>query len=153
MVCAQRCRGASVTERHISAAELAVLEALLPTGLTPDMRDVAQCLFEPLVMSDERCGQVAPDPEWLTQLTAWAQQALMQLQHLATQKGGVAIYLAKGIAVHLSARDRKMCAEFRGEYKALGRKYGITEMRCRQIVDAWQRSEFLSRQGSLAGLD
>jgi hypothetical protein len=142
-----------MTDRFVSAAELAVLEALLPPGLTPDMRDVAQCLFEPLAMADARCGQAAPDPDWLAQLTIWAQQALMQLQHLATQKGGVAIYLAKGIAVHLSARDRKMCAEFRGEYKALGRKYSLTEMRCRQIVDAWQRAEYLSRQSGLPGLD
>jgi hypothetical protein len=142
-----------MTDRHVSAAELAVLEALLPPGLTPDMRDVAQCLFEPLVMSDARCGQGAPDANWLVQLLAWAQQALMQLQYLTTQKGGVAIYLAKGIAVHLSARDRKMCSEFRGEYKLLGRKYGITEMRCRQIVDAWQRSVYLARQQGLPGLD
>ncbi|MCB8748327.1 hypothetical protein LHU53_15610 [Rhodoferax sp. U2-2l] len=142
-----------MTDRHVSAAELAVLEALLPPGLTPDMRDVAQCLFEPLVMADERCGQAAPDQPWLAQLFAWAQQALMQLQYLTTQKGGVAIYLAKGIAVHLSARDRKMCSEFRGEYKLLGRKYGITEMRCRQIVDAWQRAVYLERQQGLPGLD
>lgn len=142
-----------MTDRHVSAAELAVLEALLPPGLTPDMRDVAQCLFEPLVMADDRCGQAAPDQTWLAQLLTWAQQALMQLQYLTTQKGGVAIYLAKGIAVHLSARDRKMCSEFRGEYKLLGRKYGITEMRCRQIVDAWQRAVYLERQQGLPGLD
>lgn len=142
-----------MTERRVSAAELAVLEALLPPGLTPDMRDVAQCLFEPLAMADARCGQSAPDPAWLAQLTTWAQQALMQLQYLATQKGGVSIYLAKGIAVHLSARDHKMCAEFRGEYKALGRRYGLTEMRCRQIVDAWQLAEYLGRQSGLPGLD
>jgi hypothetical protein len=142
-----------MTERHISAAELAVLEALLPPGLRPDMRDVAQCLFEALVQADARCGQSAPAASWTAQLQAWAVMCLMQLQHLATQKGGAAIYLAKGIAVHLSARDRKMCSEFRGEYKALGRKYGITEMRCRQIVDAWQRDVYLQRQQGLPGLD
>jgi Mor transcription activator family len=142
-----------MSERHVSAAELSVLEALLPPGLTPAMRDVAQCLFAPLVMTDARCGTPAPGPDWLGQLHAYAQTALMQLQYLAAQMGGEAIYLAKGIAVHLSVRDRKMCAEFRGEYKLLGRKYGITEMRCRQIVDAWQRAEYLSRQSGLPGLD
>jgi Mor family transcriptional regulator len=117
------------------------------------MRDVAQCLFVPLVMTDERCGTQAPTPDWLAQLQTWARQALMQLQFLAATMGGEAIYLAKGIAVHLSERDRKMCAEFRGEYKLLGRKWGITEMRCRQIVDAWQRAEYLSRQSGLPGID
>jgi hypothetical protein len=141
-----------MTDRNVSAAELAVLEALLPPGLTPDMRDVAQCLFEPLVLADGRCGQSAPGSDWLAQLQLWAQLALMQLQYLATQKGGVAIYLAKGMTVHLNVRDRKMCSEFRGEYKLLGKKYGITEMRCRQIVDAWQRNAYLERQHGLPGL-
>jgi Mor transcription activator family len=142
-----------MTNRHVSAAELAVLEALLPAGLTPVMQEVAQYLYEPLVLADDRCGQSAPAPDWLAQLQALSRQVLMQLQHLADQLGGAPIYLAKGIAMHLSRRNLKMCAEFRGEYKALGRKYGMTEMRCRQIVDAWQRTEYLSRQSGLPGLD
>ena len=139
-------------ERHITQPELAVLEAMLPAGLTPDMRDVAQCLFEAPVLHDERCGQ-APLGPWLAQLQAWAELALMQLQHLANQKGGVAVYLAKGVTVHLSARDRKMCAEFRGDYKTLARRHNLTEMRVRQIVDAWQRAQYQVRQRGLPGLD
>ena len=139
-------------ERHITQAELAVLEAMLPAGLTPDMRDVAQCLFEALVLQDPRCGQV-PVGLWVEQLQAWAELTLLQLQHLANEKGGVAVYLAKGITAHLSARDRKMCAEFRGDYKSLARRYNLTEMRVRQIVDAWQSAQFLTRQRGLPGLD
>lgn len=143
-----------VDERRMSLAELEVLEALLPPGLTPDMREVAQCLFEALVLQDERAGQSpAHNAPWCDQLQQWARQALMQLQHMADKIGGVAIYLAKGVAVHLSARDSKMCAEFRGDYKTLARKYGRTEMRVRQIVDAWQRVQYLQRQQGLPGLD
>jgi len=142
-----------MTDRYVSEAELHVLESQLPEGLTPDMHDVALCLFEALVLADERCGRDQVDGDWLVQLQVWATQALMQLQHLATQKGGVAVYLAKGVSVHLSARDRLMCAEFRGDYKLLARKYGLTEMRVRQIVDAWQRARFLERQRGLPGLD
>lgn len=138
-------------EPHITQAELAVLEAMLPEGLTPDMCDVAVCLFEAPVLADPRCGQ-SPSGEWGDQLKAWALLALMQLQHLANQMGGGAIYLAKGVAVHLSARDRKMCAEFRGDYKLLARKHKLTEVRVRQIVDSWQRSQYLARQQGLPGL-
>ena len=54
----------------------------------------------------------------------------------------------------LSARDREMCARFRGNnYFALAREYGLTEMRVRQIVGAWQQEQFLRRQGQLPGLD
>lgn len=136
----------------MTAAEVAVLECQLPPGLTPDMRDVALCLFEALLLEDERCGN-RPDGGWGQQLETWARQVLMQLQHLAAEKGGAAIYLAKGVAVHLSARDREMCAKFRGDYKVLAREYDLTEMRVRQIVDAWQREQFLRRQAMLPGLD
>jgi len=138
---------------RITQDELTVLEAMLPEGLTPDMRDVVQCLFEALVLNDPRCGQSPSQPEWGAQLQMWARQAMMQLQHLATQIGGVAVYLAKGITVHLSARDRKMCAEFRGDYKVLARQYNLTEVRVRQIVDSFQRSQYLSRQQGLPGLE
>lgn len=140
-------------EPHITQGELAILEAMLPDGLTLDMRDVAVCLFEANVLADPRCGQSPAQADWVEQLHAWAVQALMQLQHLANQKGGVVIYLAKGVTAHLSARDRKMCAEFRGDYKVLARKYKLTEMRVRQIVDAWQRTQYLARQQGLPGLD
>lgn len=143
-----------MTERHVSQAELQVLESQLPEGLTPSMRDVALCLFGALVLDDERCGSNHVDGDWLVQLQAWAAQAAMQLQHLADNIGGSApVYFAKGVAVHLSARDRKMCSEFRGDYKILARKYGLTDMRVRQIVDAWQRARFLERQQGLPGLD
>ena len=42
-----------------------------------------------------------------------------------------------------------MCAEFRGDYKSLARKWGLTEQQTRNIVDAWQRERFHARQGSL----
>ena len=146
--------GQCMSERFMSAAEAAVLDDLLPPGLTPDMRDVALCLFEALVLQDARAGQKQLRPDWAGQLMAWARQVLMQLQHLAEQKGGRALYLAKGVAMHLSDRDRKMCVKFRGHnYRELAREYGLTEMRVRQIVDTWQRECFARRQGRLPGLD
>ena len=146
--------GQCMSERFMSAAEAAVLDDLLPPGLTPDMRDVALCLYEALVLQDDRAGQKQPEHSWSRQLLAWAQQVLMQLQHLAEQKGGRALYLAKGVAMHLSTRDRELCGKFRGDnYRALAREYDLTEMRVRQIVDAWQRECFAQRQGRLPGLD
>lgn len=139
---------------HMTAGEAAVLEGVLPRGLTEDMRDVALCMYEALVLNDGRAGQAAPVGAWAEQLLAWARQVLMQLQHLVEQKGGRSVYLAKSVAVHLSARDREICARFRGDnYYELARKYDLTEMRVRQIVDAWQRARFAGRQSRLPGLD
>lgn len=138
--------------KHMTAAEAAVLDAQLPAGLTEDMRDVALCLFQAMAFTDARVGQERPDPGWLRVLGAMARVAVIQLQHLANEKGGRAIYLAKGVAVYLSARDRKMCEEFRGDYEVLADKYDLTPMRVRQIVGAWQLEQFRRRQGCLPGL-
>ena len=140
--------------RRLTAAEAAVLDAHLPVGLTEEMRDVAWCLFEAMALMDSRAGAEQPGPVWLGVLHAMARVATAQLQHLAQQKGGKAIYLAKGLAVFLSARDLQMCGEFRGDnYDFLARKYGLTEMRVRQIVNDWQKEQFRVRQGRLPGID
>ncbi|MBS0401100.1 MAG: hypothetical protein JSS18_01245 [Proteobacteria bacterium] len=140
--------------QRITAAEAQVLEATLPQGLTEPMREVALCLFEALALQDGRAGSKHPNDDWRSALQRLAQQVLAQLAHMAATLGGGAIYLAKGIAVHLSARDREMCAQFRGNnYAQLARAYGLTEMRVRQIVDAYQREAFLRRQHVLPGLE
>ena len=140
--------------RRLTEAEAAVLAQHLPAGLTEEMRDVAWCLFEAMALLDSRAGAQQPGPVWLGVLHAMARVATAQLQHLAQQKGGKAIYLAKGLAVFLSARDLQMCGEFRGDnYDFLARKYGLTEMRVRQIVNDWQKEQFRVRQGRLPGID
>lgn len=139
--------------RYMSTVESDVLESMLPQGLTVEMRDVAFCLYEALVINEDRCGSDG-DAHWRDQLKHWGAQVLMQLQHLTNEKGGQAIYLAKGVAVHLSARDREMCMKFKGNnYRELSKEYDLTEMRVRQIVNIFQRNQFLSRQGQLPGLD
>lgn len=140
-------------EAHLTAAESAVLDATLPAGLTPDMRDMALCLFEVLAFDDGRAGQAQPPADWLVELQRLAKLALAQLQHLAREKGGQNFYLAKNAGVYFSARDEEMCRKFRGDYRVLAMEYGLSEMRVRQIVDAWQRAQFSQRQGRLDGLD
>lgn len=141
--------------RFVSAAEMAVLEAQLPAGLAEGMRDLALCLFEALVLLDVRAGQSAPAGAWAAQLGTWTQQVLAQLQYLAQEMGGRGgIYIAKGLIAQLSVRDREMCGKFRGNnYRELAHEYALTEMRVRQIVDAWQREQFAARQVRLPGLE
>jgi len=144
-----------MSNRAITAAELAVLETRLPPGLAEGMRELALCLFEALVLASGTAGQAAPSGAWLAQLQVLADLVLTQLQHLSNELGGRGnIYIAKGLSVQLSARDRAMCARFRGNnYRELARQEGLTEVRVRQIVDAWQREQYLGRQSSLPGLD
>lgn len=140
-------------DARLSAAESAVLEASLPAGLKPDMKDVALCLFEVLVLDDGRAGDPRPAADWLAELQRLAKLAVAQLDHLAQQKGGQNFYLGKNVGVYFSARDEQMCRKFRGDYRVLALEFGLTEMRVRQIVDAWQREQYAQRQGRLLGLD
>lgn len=141
--------------RFLTAAEAQVLERALPPGLTTEVSDMALCLFEAIVIDDARCGQGGLiSPDWAAQLGLWAEQVRKQVQHLSAEKGGTTIYLAKGMAVIQSARDREMCERFRGNnYRELARDYSLTEMRVRQIVNAYQRERYAQRQSSLPGLE
>lgn len=142
-----------MARKFLTAAEADVLIAILPPGMTREMKDVAYCLFEALVLMDGRAGQAKPDQAWAQKLQAVANMSVVQLQHLAHEKGGRTIYLSRGLAMQLSARDREMCAKFRGNYDELADEYDLTPMRVRQIVDTYQREMFLSRQQQLPGLD
>ena len=53
---------------RLTEAESAVLDATLPAGLKPDMRDVALCLFEVLVFDAGGGGSAKPSADWLLQL-------------------------------------------------------------------------------------
>lgn len=137
-------------KRHMTGAELSVLEAMLPEKMTERMRDVAVCMFEALVLLDDRAGQKAPGGDWLVQLQTWATQVLAQMQHIANEVGGEAIYFAKGLAMQVSSRDRELYAKFNGHnHRELAKAYDITETRVRQIIAAIERERFLERQGSL----
>lgn len=141
-------------KRYMTAAELAVLESMLPEKMTADMRDVAVCMFEALVLLDVRCGQTAPGGDWLAQLQTWTTQVMAQMQHIANEVGGTAIYFAKGLAMHISTRDRELYATFNGHnHRELAKAYNITETRVRQIIAAIERERFLARQNKLPGFD
>lgn len=135
--------------RFMSPAEAAVLEAVLPERVAGTSRELALCLYEALVLADARAGCAAPAGDWLGQLQAWAQQVQTQLRHVSDRLGGFNIYLAKNMAFELDERDRSMWDEFRGDYRAMARKHGISEMRARQIIDAARRDELARRQGRL----
>lgn len=143
-----------MTKRYMTAQELAVLEAMLPDKMTDRMRDVAVCMFEALVLLDARAGQNTPGGEWLAQLQAWTTQVMAQMQHIANEVGGEAIYFAKGLAMHVSSRDRELYAKFNGHnHRELAKLYDITVARVRQIIAAIERERFLAQQNHLPGFD
>lgn len=141
-------------DRHLTAAEAAVLEGMQPAGLTEPMRELVLCLYTVLARRDARCGQAAPDDAWLAELRVLATVALEQLQYLSQHIGGSGFYLAKGVAAMWAARDEQMWRRFDGRnYARLAREYGLTEMRVRQIIAEQRAAEVARRQRRLPGLD
>lgn len=143
---------------YLTEGEALVLTRALPVGMTEPMQELAFVLYEALVLQDPRAAQdhvwrKAPQGEWLLMLTAMARTVCVQVTHAAQEIGGRQIYISRGVS-DLSERDRSICADFRGHNQAeLAKKYDLTEMRVRQILDTQQKEEFARRQGKLPGLD
>ncbi len=118
---------------------LAPLHAIFPPGFPPALRDIAELLY--LQLHDEH---VAADSADRTHVLASI--AMRQVERLSTELGGGNLYVHKGVSYRLTPRNRQMCAEFRGDYKTLARKYKLSEQQVRNIVDAWQCEEFKRKQ-------
>ena len=124
--------------------DLAPLVAVLDPSTPPTLREIAENLFVVLV-SNEPTKPVAARALELASL------ALLQLERLCANMGGMNWYLNKGVILKLSKRNREMCSKFRGDYKPLAREYDLTEQQVRNIVDAWQQEEFARKQKPLFG--
>jgi len=120
-----------------SAQDAARLAAALPARTTQDLHDVALSLLGALL--DGGLGA--------EQATALA---VAQVQRLSSDLGGSAIYIPKGLLARLMQRDRQIYDAFDGRnYRALARRYNITEVRVRSIVAAARAEEMEQRQGTL----
>lgn len=121
---------------------LAPLRAVLPVGFPSTLTEIAQQLY--LQLLEEALFEQSPDRAHLL-----ATIALRQVDRLSAELGGAAMYVQKGTSYRLTPRNRAMCAEFRGDYKVLARKYRLSEQQVRTIVDSWQREEFARRQSDI----
>jgi len=125
-----------------TAQDLAPVAQVLDPEYPASLREITELLYLELVESE-------PEPPAQDRATDLARLALRQTERMCMEMGGQNLYLHKGTSYRLSPRNRQMCAEFRGDYKSLARKWGLTEQQTRNIVDAWQRERFHARQGSL----
>jgi Mor family transcriptional regulator len=129
----------------MSAQDVAMLETVLDPDYPERLREVAHHLFDALLREDSLRG---------LDRRVLAEMALKQTEHLSMEMGGGNFYMHKGLAFRLTLRDREMCRKFNGRnYGALAKEYNLSEMRIRQIIDAWQREEFARRQAGLFGGD
>lgn len=127
---------------EITVEQVAPLEALFDEGYPERLREMALYLFLELV--DVEALVAAHGTGRLAQL------ALDQTERLCHELGGESFYMHRAIRYRLSKRDRQIVAEHRGNNThLLARKYGLTEMRIRQIVSAWEEQERARRQWAL----
>lgn len=124
-----------------SAAELVPLESLFDPAYPERLREVAVYLYLQLI----------EEPELVTLgLPRLASLALAQTERLSCEIGGGNFYMHKGQSYRLSLRDRKIWSDFNGtNYINLAKKYNLSEMRIRQILDEIRRQEIERRQGVL----
>lgn len=121
-------------------SDLAPLAAALPEDFPEGLKEFAELLYMALCDDEDLADQA---PELLVGV------ALRQVERLSEVMGGSSPYIQKGVTFRLSPRNREMCEAFRGDYKALARRYKLSEQQVRNIVGRWQRQQFLRRQNAL----
>lgn len=129
------------TLEQVSAAELAPLEAVLHPSYPERLREMATVIY--LALQDH--GQDLPAHDLALALTEAVSLGL----------GGGSFYMHKGF-VHrrrLDIRDREIARSFNGRnHHLLAKKHNLSDMRIRQIVDAWQEEQYLAKQDELPGM-
>ncbi len=129
-------------DHQLTMQDVALLEQLLGTAYPERLREIATYLFAELLDHDDLVA--------VHGRSGLAELAVAQTARLAENIGGQNAYIPKGVSYRLTPRNRQMCAEFRGNnYTELARRYKLSEMRVRQIVDTWREAQFLARQGNL----
>lgn len=79
-----------------------------------------------------------------------AEVALGVAEHVRKNIGGVQTYIPRGFSFELNQRDRQMYDDFKGDnFHELARKYDLTEMRVRQIINHVGQVERAKRQQNL----
>ena len=130
--------------------DLAPIEALFSASYPQALRDLATSLFMELL---DRSSNQPHHPGRGHRL---AQLALALANRLSSDFGGNNMYIHKAVTHHLNARNREMYALYdnkRWTYKTLGKKYDLTEVQVRNIIQACIEEEVSRRQGRLPGLD
>lgn len=121
---------------------LAQLNAAMPEGLHPTLREMCEEMFLHLVEDEEAAA--------LLGVERLAEIVVGQVDRVACRVGGSGFYLPKGIGAKLSARDRQIGEAYNGRNKhLLAREHGITEMRVDQIFKKWRQEEIARKQGRL----
>jgi Mor family transcriptional regulator len=125
----------------VTVTDLQPLHDVLPPGLPDTLREIAEWLYLEAVAH-------------LPTLTRdqLAAVALAQAERLSDEMGGTSVYLHRGRTYRLTPRNIEMCRAFKGDnYRALARRYKLSEQQVRNIVDRWQHDEFMRKQGNLFG--
>lgn len=124
------------------AATLAPLNAVMPGGLHPTLREMCEEMFLHLLEDEEVVG--------LLEVERLAELVVGMVDRVSMKVGGAGFYLPKGIGCKLSARDREIAQAFNGRNKhLLARQYQLSEMRIDQILKKWRQEEFARKQGRL----
>jgi Mor family transcriptional regulator len=139
-----------------SMKDLAPLHALLASRYPQLMKEEktpllsAEAMYWQLVLAHSK-DEGAPDAsrmQWLAEVT------LAQLMRLLAVFGGGQPYFPSIKTFEATDRNLRMVADFRdSNYAQLARKYKLSDVQVRSIVDGWRRQEYERRQGKLPGLD
>lgn len=113
--------------RHemLPADALDALNMEIDPAITPKQRELAESIFVGLLNSP---AAQACAPQVL------AQAAIVVLVQVSSDLGGFSYYVARMGNLRTAALARAIRKDFKGDYRVVARKHGVSEMRVRQIL-------------------
>ena len=138
---------------HPTVNDLAPVHALMGDDFPELLREAGEALYLELAEHATLDGGAKAKADAHEHQQELAKLALAQVARLTELFGGTQPYWPSGKYFVMSERNLQICAEFRGDYTVLARKYNLSEIQVRNIVDGWQRKKFMAKQGKLPGLD
>lgn len=113
---------------------MAAFNAVLDPQYPKSMREVAELLYLALVRNEATTPSQA-------RLQDLVRLVFSQMESLCEVIGGSSCYFPKVGTLKLTSRNLQMCAEFKGNYKDLCRKYKLSDVQVRKIIDGWHKEK------------
>ena len=127
---------------HIPAETLAILESGFEDDTNSTLREIAVSIYMHLIEDEELVNSLG--------LSRLADLARSATDRISRDVGGVSFYMPKGFIRFSSARDRDIFAEFNGKnQRELARRYGLSDMRIKQIVASMRSKSNLRAKGNV----
>ena len=103
------------------------------------------------IIAESQLGVLEEEPGLAGQgVERLAELVMLMMDRAGSRVGGVNFYWPKGVFIAMDERNMQIVREFNGKnIMELALKYGVTDVRIKQIIAAYREAQFNERQGRI----